>query len=160
MLRLASVLIPVLAILLSPVKVMGQEGVPSISEASALRCVFDSGHKFEWNNGEPAGVEASRPDTAVFDQLDREAGHARVVTSDGMADVSVVVFNPVFLSIYGLTFIEVTRSGNVNMTTVWAPDDLHSYRAGSGTYPAAFSHHHAVDIPATGQFPGWCRIEG
>lgn len=153
-------LIPWLICLIDPVNLVGQEERTAwMKQAETLRCFFEAGHKFEWRDGKPLSIETNDADTVVFDQIDREAGHARAISSHGVGDVRVVTFDPGFVSIYGLTFIEATGFGNVNMTSVWAPAESDSYPLDPRVYPAVFSHHHAVDKPAPAQYPGWCRIE-
>jgi hypothetical protein len=139
-----------------------------LAQAQTLRCFFETGHMFEWIDGAPSGRATKIDDTPViFDRIDHEAGRARLIAMSPagpqLADVAVVVFDTGPIpggSTYGLTFIEVSSAGSVNITTVWSPADSQSIPAQPGSYPAADSHHNALDRPFPSQFPGWCRVEG
>lgn len=156
-----------IALVPGPVSLAAQDS-SALLEAQTLRCLFETGHMFEWNQGGTVGRTTAIDDTPViFDRVDHEAGRARVIAMSQagpqLADVTVVVFDSGPIrgrTTYALTFVEVSPAGSVNMTTVWSPADSLSYPAESGSYPAVYSHHIALDRPIPAQFPGWCRVEG
>jgi hypothetical protein len=152
----------------APPSLPAQDLTPLLELAQTLRCFFETGHMFEWIEGAARGRATQIDDTPViFDRIDREAGRARLIAMSPagpqLADVAVVTFDSGLIrgrSTYGLTFVEVSSAGSVNMTTVWSPADSLSFPAESESYPAIYSHHIAFDRPIPAQFPGWCRVEG
>jgi hypothetical protein len=156
------------ALIAAPVPLGAQDSTALLSQAQTLRCLFETGHMFEWTEGVASGRSTEIDDTPViFDRIDREAGRARLIAMSPAgpqpADVAVVLFDTGPIrgrSTYGLTFIEVSSAGSVNITTLWSPADSLSYPREPGSYPAVYSHHAAFDRPIPAQFPGWCHVEG
>jgi hypothetical protein len=152
----------------APVSLGAQDSNALLAQAQTIRCFFQTGHMFEWIDRAARARPTEIDDTPViFDRIDRDAGRARLIAMSPagpqLTDVAVVVFDTGLIrgrSTYGLTFLEVSSAGSVNITTVWSPADSQSIPAQPGSYPAAYSHHNALDRPFPAQFPGWCRVEG
>ena len=84
----------------------------------------------------------------VFDSIDISNRKARMIAS-GATDVRIVVANST-----GLTFAEVTDSGNANFTTVFA-----AYSAsGSDRFVVVTSRHQDILGPFPSQYHGTCEI--
>lgn len=168
-----SVLILALVLVASFADLQAQHAATEVLKgAQTLRCIFETGQRLEWLDGNPVIRPAAPPDAPiVVDRIDREAGRARFVVvnwqgESHLQDVAVTVFETGPLprldgrSTYGLTFLEVTQAGAVSMITVWSPADPLSLPGEPGSYPAAWSWHGALEVPTPEQNPGWCRVEG
>jgi len=84
----------------------------------------------------------------TFDSIDAKAGKARIVGNVGAGDVLVLV------TIAGLTFVEQTAFGNVNLTTVFAAYDSPSSRR----FVAVSSRHQNLNGPFPSQYHGTCSV--
>ena len=82
----------------------------------------------------------------VFDLVNHETGTARLVGNAGTAPVIAISGGG------GVSFIEITPIGNVNMTTVYA------WRNAEFGFVAVMSRHTTVGGPSPSQLQGSCRI--
>lgn len=117
--------------------------------ARTLRCAFTKTTSVDW---EPSGaLKTETRDERLafdFDAVDLEKHRARVLGNQGASDVSVHGTGG------GVTFVELTASGNFITTTV-AP-----WLAPSGEFAAVHSRHVIVAPgmpPVFSQFYGTCK---
>lgn len=85
-----------------------------------FRCVFDTGAWTDFAAFPPPIAVPFSPagDTVVFDTIDRSRLRAREIASGGAGEVTMVVGSD------ALSFLEVTRTGNPVLTTVFATLDV------------------------------------
>lgn len=118
--------------------------------ARSIRCELGKGTQASWDGG-TLKVESANFGQAgqiTFDSIDAKAGKGRIVGSIGAGDVFVLVTTA------GLTFIEQTAFGNVNITTVFASYDSPSSRR----FVAVSSRHQDVNGPFPSQYHGTCFV--
>jgi len=110
----------------------------ALRSATSLHCRFGPGHSAKWVRGEPRtepGEFTSTGDPIIFYGIDLEAGSAKIMGNQGTQSLAVIS------TLSGLTFLESTDTGNINLTTVFAgfagqPDQFtavhsrHFYMAG------------------------------
>lgn len=102
---------------------MASAGQPGL--ASALKCDFDSGVFHAW--GEKTQINSDHF-SLIYNSINVKSRTARLIGNIGASDIAVVE------SVGHLTFLEVTPSGNVTVTTV--------YTSGKKLpYPAVHSRH-------------------
>lgn len=94
-----------------------------LAAAKTLRCTFPTGNFGAWDEGKFSTGKTTDTMTSVFHSIDRGEGTARLIGNVGAEDVMVV----------GLNFVEVTTSGNMNITTVF-PIQVQS-KTGKGGLP-------------------------
>jgi hypothetical protein len=127
--------------------------VPTLihAEASTYRCTFGEGITAEWESGrlktkrsslseDPAGL-------LIFDQIDPREGTARGLGNSGAVDLAVLK------SPESLSFLEITPSGNVVLTSIFT-----GMQSDDGSVPAVVSRHIrlAQDVALPQQYYGTC----
>lgn len=140
--------------MLSAAPLVGQDGNEfrkRLAEAESIKCQLDRGSQAEWDSGGATIEETSYGEggTFVFGSIDPGAGTARLRGNVGEEMVS-----PLSTSA-GLTFMELTPSGNVTFTTVYAAP------AGTGDsrFIAVESRHHlSIRGAYSSQYHGTCEI--
>jgi hypothetical protein len=139
---------------LSTAPLVGQDGNEfreRLAEAQSIRCQLDKGAQANWESGGAMIEETSYGDggTFVFDSIDLGAGTARLI-----GNVDEVTVN-VFSTPAGLTFMELTPSGNVTFTTVFATPPV----TGDPRFIAVESRHNLLFTEAIpSQYHGTCEI--
>ena len=120
----------------------------ALNEAQSLKCIFGPGITTEWKAGEPK-PEDTRIDVEVYlNDIDLQAGKARLVGSEGTADVSTEV------SPMTVNFVGMSGMWNMSMITVYP-----YYLKGTENFPAVWSRHlYLKDGPLASQFYGSCRV--
>ena len=129
--------------------VFGSEAFERLMSAKSLKCVYGPGAVASWKNSK---VKVDKDDfngaSIVYDSIDLATGNARMIGGIGAADVLV------FATGSGLTFIERTGSGNINITTVFA-----RYVDGTTDFVVVTSRHVLIqDTPLPSQYHGTCTI--
>ncbi len=118
-----------------------------LDNARSLRCQFPRGSYVDLadpglGRHESAGAEVT------FDAIDRQRGHARIITKSGAGDV-IVITGPT-----ALTFVEVAATGNPLVTVVFP-----RFLAGTHEFYAADSEHiFAFGDISIGQYYGSCTV--
>jgi len=122
-------------------------------EAKSLKFISKKSCTAEWKNGKPEltvdnEVTEKEFPYLIFDSIDLKKGTARLIGNQGASDVKVIA------TLAGLTFIEQTDLGSVNITTVFA-----SCIEGTEEYIAVHSRHIDLGIlPLLSQIHGICEI--
>lgn len=109
----------------------------------SLRCDFDNGVFHAW--GEKTRITSDRL-SLVFDNINIKAGTARLIGNAGTADVIALSADN------RLSFVEVTNSGNVNLTSV-------NFDFDAALLKATHSRHvGTIAVPMSSQLYGTCRV--
>ena len=123
----------------------------SIGTAETLHCQFGSGYTADWLEGEPKLTNdnlTKTGDPTVFYGIDLKEGQALMMGNQGTEHLSVI------LSEAGLTFLEKTASGGLNITTVFA-----NQRPGTERFAAVHSRHTFIaGHPLPSQYHGTCVV--
>ena len=118
--------------------------------ARSLRCELTRGVQASWDSGQLKLEPSAMSDAGkmTFDSISPKDGTARIIGNAGVGDVIVNV------SIAGITFLEETKSGNLNITTIFA-----SYESpGSRRFVAVQSRHQTLNGPFPSQYHGTCTV--
>lgn len=116
-------------------------------QVKSLRCELSPGILTSWDSGRPKSHPDKYSGPITFDAIDTKTGTARLVATDGAADLTVV------LSGLGLTFTEETAFGNLSITTVFA-DRV----KGTDKFIVVQSRHMlTLSGPFMSQFNGTCK---
>jgi hypothetical protein len=122
----------------------------SLMGAKCLRCEFGSGAVGDWKGGK-VRVKLDKwrsSDPLILDSIDLKNGKARIIGSQGAFDIFILPTS------VGLTFVEVTGSGNSVFRTVFA-----EYKKGGTEFIAVMSRHmNLPGGPLNSQYHGTCRI--
>jgi hypothetical protein len=125
----------------------GADLLTRLHAAKSLRCELGKGSQASWEGGalKLKEVEWGEGGTVVFDSIDPVAGKARMIGNLGAGDVAASATSA------GLTFIEQTGLGSVNVMTVFA-------RTSGGRFIAVLSRHQLWEDPRPSQFHALCSI--
>ena len=122
----------------------------SLLNAESIECDFGKGTEALWEKGKLKLV-ASDFGAAVkiaFESIDAKEGKARLNGNLGGRDVLV------FFTGSGITFLEQTGMGNINITTVFF-----KYKSPAARhFIAVTSRHHVFNDPYPSQYHGTCSI--
>src|SRR5262249_38072098 len=132
----------------SPPKAPDASAALALLHARRIRCTVGPGAQADWKSGKPvvSQVEWPKGDPMDFDAIDVPRGTARGIGGGGSSNERVVA------TASGLTFIEQTDEGNLDITTVFT-------RLVGDEYPVVESRHMAFPgglLPS--QYHGTCRI--
>ena len=122
-------------------------------KAKTIRCYLDRGATADWIKGKldikiSKCSESKEASYLTFDLIDIKNQSARLVANVGAEDVQVM------LTPEGMTFVEYTPSGNINITTIF-PYTLKS----SGEFVFVQSRHiKLLGQPLPQQYYGTCKI--
>jgi len=116
----------------------------------SLRCVFDVGTNanFQEKTVEAEKAKGSTLPPIIFDQIDTLSGTARMIGNAGAETVTALSRSN------SIHLVELTASGNLNVTTVFNTNDSNS----SFDYPVVHSRH--IDLsggPLPSQYYGFCK---
>jgi hypothetical protein len=124
-----------------------QEVYRKLSRARSLKCTFSTIIQSAWEAGKFSTKTESEKYEAHFDSIDANSHKARLIGNAGAADVTVL------LTPESLSFIEVTPSGNPNLTTVFP-----ALKAGTSEFIAVSSRHVSFIEPFPSQHHGACKV--
>lgn len=118
-------------------------------QARSIRCEWERGTQAEWDNGKLSLKQGSfgKDATVTFDSINIQKRTARIVGNAGASDVVVIP------TADGMTFLERTALGSVNVTTVFAEGVGPSKQLVGVT-----SRHISLSGPFPSQWHGPCRI--
>ena len=113
-----------------------------------LKCEFGLGASAIWEHGQLKLKKDHIDTTIIFDSIDTEKGKARMIASQGSADVMVIA------TFRSITFIEPIESGNMSFTSIFP-----NYSKGTGDFIAVTSRHmNLPGGPLPSQYHGTCKI--
>jgi len=119
------------------------------SQTLSFRCNFTDGQITNFDSGVPTTKHESKFTELVYDQIDTVKKSARLIGNVGVAEVQVVEGSQL------MHLVEITSSGNLNLTTIFFTDKSKL----SGTYPVVHSRHLKTSAsgPLPSQYIGLCR---
>ena len=118
-------------------------------DVRSLRCSYSQFTLTFWQEDQPVVEVDEGDDEDVFhiDNIDYDAGSARLIGNLAAQDLSVV------LGSTSASFIEVTPMGNVNVTTVY-----HDREEATGRFKMVASNNRTfIGQPAPSQYFGYCE---
>jgi len=121
--------------------------------AKTIKCYLGKGVAAEWE-GEKIKIEITKwsdsPErsTLIFNSIKLKEGKAHLIGNQGAGDVTV------FATITGITFMERTAFGSINITTIFP-----IYARNSNKFIFVHSRHLSImDQAAPSQYYGTCEI--
>jgi hypothetical protein len=117
-----------------------------LSQTKSFRCNFTDGLITNWDSGKPSSKRNGNFPELVFDQLDMNKGTGRLIGNAGAENVQV------FNGDGSIHVIERTKSGNMNITTIFTP-----LQNNPNVYPVVHSRHLNISGPLVSQFVGICK---
>lgn len=129
-----------------------EKAATSLLQAKSMYCVFQDGSFTTWSEGKAVvepDVMTKSGDPTIFHSIDLKARTASMMGNMGSGPITVIPTSS------GIHFIEVTDSGNVNFTTVFA---------GFAKPPKGFFAVHSRHFFASGQarpsqYHGICTVQ-
>lgn len=122
-----------------------------IRGARSLHCVFASGYQTSWASGTAVSEQtkfSTSDEPMIFYAIDTSKQTAKVMGNAGSDEVLA------FATTSGITFLETTPNGNVNVTTVFA-----TYKKTTEEFPCVHSRHLLMPTaPFPSQFHGTCTV--
>ena len=117
-------------------------------QTQSFRCSFSDGYVTDFKTNKPVtNRDKNKFTDLTFDQLDVKKGSGRMIGNSGATDVGVINGDN------SIHIIEQTKSGNMNITTIFNPSVKNS-----SNYPVVHSRHvNIFDEPLTSQYVGLCR---
>ncbi len=148
-LRWARLILTVILVL-SAEQALAQEpdALKRLRETRSLKCTWERASIAKWEGGhlKLELIDAGMPPTHL-DAIDLDKRTARKIGNVGVSDVAV------FTSNAGISFLEVTPSGNFMLTTVLA-----EYNA-DGDFIVVAARHMVIDgKPMVSQYHGTCKV--
>ena len=122
------------------------EALTQLRKAHTLDCRFNLGNIADWT-GNNFRIEKTKDTMRLyFNNIDISKSRATITENASSEEVHA------FLTPRGMTFIETTMAGNMNITTVFP------YHGGRGHFPAVTSRHIMIVNPLPSQRYGACKI--
>jgi hypothetical protein len=117
----------------------------TVAQTFSVRCKFSDGQVTDFEKGTPHTVRKSDMSDLVFDQIDTKKNSARLIGNVGVETVKVIDGTNV------IHLIEITGSGNMNLTTLYVTNKS------AATFPVAHSRHVTSATSALpSQYVGLC----
>ena len=119
------------------------------SQTLSFRCNFTDGQITNFDSGAPSTKHESKFAELVFDQIDTTKKTARLIGNVGVAQVQVIEGSQL------IHLVEITGSGNLNLTSIFFTDKSKL----SGAFPVVHSRHlkTSPSSPLPSQYIGLCR---
>jgi hypothetical protein len=125
-----------------------QNAWDALNEARGLKCDFGPGISTEWRGDEPNSEDTRITAQVYLNDIDFQAGKARLMGSEGAIDVSTQ------LSPMTVNFVGMSGMWNMSIITVYP-----YYLKGTENFPAVWSRHqYLADGPLASQFYGACIV--
>jgi len=125
-----------------------EEALNRLFSARSLKCTLGEGASGDWKGGKLEVRKGKWKTVLHFDNINIKAGTARLIGNQGSEDVTVTSTNK------GVTFVELTFTGNLNFTTVFA-----SYKKGTSEFIMVTSRHmDLMGAPLPSQYHGTCKV--
>ena len=121
----------------------------AFSQTLSFRCNFTDGQITNFDSGAPSTKHESKFTELVFDQIDTTKKTARLIGNVGVAQVQVIEGSQL------IHLVEITGSGNLNLTSIFFTDKSKL----SGAFPVVHSRHlkTSPSSPLPSQYIGLCR---
>lgn len=114
--------------------------------SKTLKCEFTLGLTVDWDKGKPVYSESNSKMSFYFSGIDPNNETATMIGNGGSAEVVTFVNRS-----KGITFLEITPTGNLNLTTVF-----NALLDGTNKYIAVHSRHVKIVAPLPSQYHGTC----
>ena len=139
----------VLLLLVIPAKGSTQQAPAApLRGARSLKCSFPETASLNWKSSDAKPELRQQEFSFVIDGIDHKAHKARLIGNLAAVDLDIID------GANAVTFLEVTPSGNVNITSVFA-----DRAAGPRTFKAVHSRHiFTIGGPLPSQAYGSCEI--
>lgn len=111
----------------------------AMSQHLSFRCKFISGQVTKFDSSKPKTEKGGELGDIVFDMVDTKGGTARMIGNAGAETVSAVN------GMNSIHMIEMTATGNLNITTVFGVHTL------SSNFPVVHSRH--ITLTGSGPLP-------
>ena len=116
-------------------------------QSQSFRCKFSDGLSTDYKSGKPISERDKKFNDLVFDQLNSTTGKGRMIGNNGVDDVQVLKGDE------SIHVIEITMSGNMNITTIFNPIGKNS-----NDYPVVHSRQmNLFGKPIPSQYVGFCK---
>lgn len=133
-------------LVLAPSSGLAAQQPPPLFAARTLRCMFTVTATADMDKDTPVARVTPSTFELIFDQVDLKNGSARLIGNIGASDVMVIRGDN------GLTFVEGTQSGVIQVTAVYTG------ALADGRFKAVASRHTgAFGMPIPSQAYGACR---
>ena len=118
------------------------------TQTLSFRCNFTDGQITNFDKGSPSTKRENKFTELIFDQIDINKKTARLIGNAGVAQVQALEGDE------SIHLVEITNSGNLNMTTIFLTDKNKSI----GIFPVVHSRHIKIaSSPLPSQYVGLCK---
>jgi len=118
------------------------------SQTLSFRCNFTDGIVTNFDKGIPITKRDTKFTELVFDQIDVSKKTARLIGNIGVAQIQALDGSD------SINLVEITNSGNLNITTIFLTGKGKSV----GAFPVVHSRHMNTSLsPLPSQYIGLCR---
>ena len=118
------------------------------TQTLSYRCNFTDGQITNFDKGSPSTKRENKFTELIFDQIDITKKTARLIGNAGVAQVQALEGDE------SIHLVEITNSGNLNMTTIFLTDKGKSI----GAFPVVHSRHIKIaSSPLPSQYVGLCK---
>ena len=118
------------------------------TQTLSYRCNFTDGQITNFDKGSPSTKRENKFTELIFDQIDINKKTARLIGNAGVAQVQALEGDE------SIHLVEITNSGNLNMTTIFLTDKGKSI----GAFPVVHSRHIKIaSSPLPSQYVGLCK---
>lgn len=118
------------------------------TQTLSFRCNFTDGQITNFDKGSPNTKRENKFAELIYDQIDITKKTARLIGNAGVAKVQALEGDE------SIHLVEITNSGNLNMTTIFLTDKGKSI----GVFPVVHSRHIKIaSSPLPSQYVGLCK---
>jgi len=118
------------------------------SQTLSFRCNFTDGIATNFDKGTPSTKRDAKFTELVFDQIDTSKQTARLIGNVGVAQIQALEGSE------SIHLVEITNSGNLNITTIYLTGKGKSI----GAFPVVHSRHmNTASSPLPSQYIGLCK---
>jgi hypothetical protein len=118
------------------------------TQTLSFRCNFTDGQITNFDKGSPITKRENKFAELIFDQIDKTKKTARLIGNAGVAQIQAIEGDE------SIHLVEITNSGNLNMTTIFLTDKGKSI----GAFPVVHSRHIKIaSSPLPSQYIGLCK---
>lgn len=118
------------------------------SQTYSFRCNFSDGLFTHFDKGTPTSKRDNKFTELVFDQIDTAKQAARLIGNLGVSQIQALEGSD------SIHLIEITNTGNLNMTTIFLTRKGKSI----GAFPVVHSRHmNTASSPLPSQYIGLCK---
>jgi hypothetical protein len=118
------------------------------TQTLSFRCNFTDGQITNFDKGSPNTKRENKFTELIYDQIDITKKTARLIGNAGVAQVQALEGDE------SIHLVEITNSGNLNMTTIFLTDKGKNI----GAFPVVHSRHIKIaSSPLPSQYIGLCK---